>query len=293
LLSTAISFLSHRCAPMALQECAGIAAATPAMQGPVGSVCAEELGADLHLLLGDHASTISRLSPALLQRPSGNSDFRAFLRHLRSLLGDRPRRLADCRARTEAATRTVARDSEAKVEAERHASLDEETRQAAQRQVETEVAALRHDLGETLQVASADRAAWAAERAELIMEIEREAAMAADAAQVNAAEVSSLRGAWHRDTAGGQTHLAAQGRAIHDRSTEYARRNAELAWVWELIAEQRTAICGLKLMLQCSEDNNLKARQEHTRLFQEMISQRLPELEKLSEESLRLDTATY
>jgi len=273
---------------------AATSAATPAvLASPVGSVCAEELGADLQLLLGEHAETISKLSPALLQKPNGSSDIRAFLRYLHSILGDRPRRFAELHARAESAARSISRDSEAQIEAERRARLEDEARQASQRKAETSVAELNREHDETLRVAAADRAAWEKERWELIMEIKREAAMAADAAQADAVEAARLHDGWQRDAAGGQAHLAAQGNALQGRSTEYARRKAELAWAWGLIAEQRTAMHGLKLMLQCSEVDNLKAREEHVRLFQEMISQREPELQKLSDMSLRLDTATY
>lgn len=270
---------------MALQL---VSAAAPVLQGPVGRVCAEELGPDLLFILGDHAETISSLSPALLQTPKGASDFRAFLRHLRSLLGNRPGHMGQLQEGIAAMQGFTARETEAQLAAEQRARNDTAARLAADAQADTAVAELRRELGETCQALMAERAAWAVERADLLMEMEQEGTAGALAEQADTSELSKLRSSWQRDGASGRLHLDAQSKALQARQHEHARRSGELVWVWELIAEQKTAMSGLKLMLQCSEERNVHTREEAQQRYQEQISARVVEMERISDESLRL-----
>lgn len=242
------------------------AGATPQVGG-VAWFFAEELGDDLSVLLGTHTDTISMLSPALLQRPNGHDDLRNFLRHLRCLLDGRPQRLAALRARAEKAAQATQRDAEAQVSAERRAADNKDAMLAFESQTDVTATRLRHELTEAWEAVAAARAAWAQERAELLGELSRDDAAAKEAEQVGAAEWALMRDGWNRDAAGGRAQLQAQGTLLQTRAAELQKRQAELAWVWELIGEQKTAISGLSLMLQCSEDANVRARQDAERNF--------------------------
>jgi len=259
------------------QEATSVSHAT--LPGPVGGVCAEELGRDLTLIFGEHTETISRLSPALLQTADGHSDFRQLLRHLRSLLGDRPQHIQRLQARIQTASDCTSEESERREEAEQRERREIAFRRSVESGSSAALAELRRELAEARRTIASQRAAWAAERAGLLMEIESQEASGARSAQAETAELARLRSGWQQGAAVGQRRLDDQARPLRARAEEVASRNGELAWAWELIAEQKTAMSGLQLMLQCSEEKNLYTRQVNERKYQEQYSQlaRIPQ----------------
>jgi len=264
----------------------------PSLKGAVARVCAEELGDDIACVLGEHIETISRLSPALLQVPNGESEFRALLRHLRTFAADRSQQLYSLQERIQSASRRAYDDFGHHSAAEGHARHHDDLRCSIEAQTDIEATRLRREISEHWQAVANHRAAWAAERAELLCRIDHESKRGAAEGIAEQVQFQDVQSAWRSERNAWQKSLDAQSIPIKAREAEVAKRNSETAWVWELIAEQKTAIHGLKLMLQCSEEKNAHNRQLAERRYQERIVARLEEMDRISQDAhaLRLSS---
>eukprot|EP00928_Gymnodinium_smaydae_P099549 TRINITY_DN9535_c0_g1_i1.p1 TRINITY_DN9535_c0_g1~~TRINITY_DN9535_c0_g1_i1.p1 ORF type:complete len:242 (-),score=43.93 TRINITY_DN9535_c0_g1_i1:62-787(-) len=163
----------------------------------------------------DHADTVALLSTAILNTPKGERGLRAFLQHLRALLGRSPVYIEGLQQRV--------------MEAERRAAVASGERSSTSLRAHESVTALEAELAAERGLRAAEAAAWASKFDSMQRSFGEERASWAS-------EVQRLRG--ERDRSDALAALAAGAEGLCARAT------------WESAARGRAELADLRALLE-------------------------------------------
>jgi hypothetical protein len=225
-----------------------------AWRQPHERVFAEELGDEESRLFGPHVNAATLLATAMLQTPGGETELRAFLRHLRQSLGEIPSKLYENEIRLAETQENAAAASLARAGAEDRAAATSTARADAHARCQADVTTLSAELNESRRVLACERMASDKERALLQARLSQEE----ERTQVERRRRSQQRVCEHNDwqssVARGKAALSAGEHRLRWLATEQTRLSEELDFAWKLYADQKTQVCKLVDAVKRSED---------------------------------------